>query len=220
VPAARTTALARVVAVVILGTFACTSSPPTATTSVLGPSRSESALALVSQLLVAPERPLTGYDRARFGTWTDADGDGCDTRAEVLIRQSRVPAQVDPFGCHVVAGEWLSSYDDHTTSDPAELDIDHVVALAEAWRSGASAWDERRRDAFANDLDQPGELVAVTAAANRSKGDRDPASWQPSSRAGRCELGIAWVRTKVKWMLTADQAEVNALRDMLRGCAA
>jgi len=173
---------------------------------------------LISQLTVAPEGSIAGYDRARFGTWTDADGDGCDTRAEVLLRQSRVPPQVDPFGCTVVAGEWLSSYDGHTTDDPAELDIDHVVALAEAWRSGAAAWDEGRRHAFANDLDQPGELVAVTAGANRSKGDQDPASWRPPNRASWCDFGIGWLKTKLKWGLTADEAEVRALRDMLRDC--
>jgi hypothetical protein len=175
---------------------------------------------LVSELRVAPEGSIAGYQRALFGTWTDADGNGCDTRAEVLRRQSRVPPQVDPFGCAVVAGEWVSGYDGRTINDPAELDIDHVVALAEAWRSGAAAWDEGRRRAFANDLDQPGELVAVTAAANRSKGDRDPGSWRPPNRASWCEFGIGWVKTKLKWSLTADGAEVRALRDMLRDCPA
>lgn len=199
---------------------ASTPAPTTATTADLPASRSGSAAALVSRLRVAPEGSMAGYDRALFGTWADADGDGCDTRAEVLLRQSRVPPQVDPFGCAVVAGEWLSSYDGHTTDDPAELDIDHVVALAEAWRSGAAAWDAGRRQALANDLDRPGELVAVTSAANRSKGDRDPASWRPPNRASRCEFGIGWVRTKLKWRLTADEAEVRALRDMLHGCSA
>jgi len=198
---------------------AATTLPPTTATTALAPPRSgESASALVSRLAVAPEGSMGGYDRARFGTWIDADGDGCETRAEVLLRQSRVPPQVDPFGCAVVAGEWLSGYDGRTTEDPAALDIDHVVALAEAWRSGAAAWDDGRRRAFANDLDQPGELVAVTAAANRSKGDHDPASWRPPNRASWCEFGIGWVRTKLKWGLTADRPEVRALDDMLRDC--
>src|SRR5204863_7684906 len=121
--------------------------------------------------------------------------------------------------CAVVAGEWLSSYDGRTTEDPAALDINHVVALAEAWRSGAAAWDDGRRRAFANDLDQPGELVAVTAAANRSKGDHDLASWRPPNRASWCEFGIGWVRTKLKWGLTADRPEVRAPDDMLRDCS-
>lgn len=161
---------------------------------------------------------MAGYERARFGTWIDADGDGCDTRAEVLQRESRVPPQVDPFGCAVVAGEWLSSYDGRTTDDPAELDVDHVVALAEAWRSGAAAWDEGRRQAFANDLAQPGELVAVTAGANRSKGDHDPASWRPPNRGSWCDFGVGWVRAKLRWGLTADHAEVDALRNLLQDC--
>ena len=191
-----------------------------ATTALAAPTSAASAGAMVSQLKVAPEGSLAGYDRARFGTWIDADGNGCDTRAEVLRRQSRVPPQVDPFRCTVVAGDWLSSYDGRTTDDPAQLDIDHVVALAEAWRSGAAAWDDARRRAFANDLDQPGELVAVTATANRSKGDHDPASWRPPNRASWCEFGTDWVRTKLKWGLTADEAEVSALRDMLHDCSA
>jgi hypothetical protein len=161
---------------------------------------------------------MAGYDRARFGTWVDADGDRCDTRAEVLQRESRVAPQVDPFGCAVVAGEWLSSYDGRTIDDPAELDIDHVVALAEAWRSGAAAWDDGRRRAFANDLTPRGELVAVTAAANRSKGDHDPASWRPPNRGSWCEFGIGWVSTKLRWGLTADGEEVAALRDLLHDC--
>lgn len=121
-----------------------------------------------------------GYECELFGDgWIDADGDGCDTRREVLIAESTSPAQVDPFGCEVIAGDWVSAYDGYSTDDPTELEIDHVVALSEAWRSGAAAWPEDRRLAFANDLDSPAALVAVTAATNRSKGDRDPASWQP-----------------------------------------
>jgi uncharacterized protein DUF1524 len=223
-------AIAGVVLCLVLG--ACADGDPTrqaspavpsttTTTTVLVPAgASGDAAGLVSQLMVAPEGPMAGYDRGLFGTWTDTDGDRCDTRAEVLLRQSRAPPQVDPFGCAVVVGDWLSSYDGYTTDDPTELEIDHVVALAEAWRSGAAVWDEGRRWAFANDLDQPGELVAVTAAANRSKGDRDPASWQPPNRASWCEYGIGWVKTKLKWALTADGAEVTALRNMLRDCPA
>lgn len=175
--------------------------------------------ALVDQLVVAPETGADTYQRDLFGgDWIDADGDGCDTRAEVLIAESLTPAQVDPYGCAVVAGDWLSSYDGYTTNDPTELEIDHVVALAEAWRSGASQWDGARRLAFANDLDEPSALIAVTASTNQSKSDRDPASWQPPSTAGWCGFATAWVTVKVRWALTADQAEADALRNMLAPC--
>lgn len=168
----------------------------------------EAALAAV---VVAPERSREGYDRDRFAHWSDLDGDGCDTRCEVLALQ-RVPSLPGLPG-----GGWLSLYDGYSTDDPSELDIDHVVSLAEAWESGASEWDDTRREAFANDVDG-GQLVAVTAATNRSKSDRDPADWQPPNRDGWCRFASTWVRVKDRWVLTADRREVDALRNILRGC--
>lgn len=167
---------------------------------------------IVNLLVVAPEGPRDGYDRSLFEHWVDADGDGCDTRCEVLAAERRADLAGLP------AGGWLSIYDGYWTDDPSELDVDHVVALAEAWESGASGWDAATRRAFANDLDHPGALVAVTAATNRSKSDRDPASWQPPNRDAWCEFAASWVWTKVRWRLTADLAEVQALRNMLAGC--
>jgi hypothetical protein len=92
------------------------------------------------------------------------------------------------------------------------------VALHEAWQSGAATWEPQRRRAFANDLGHPGALVAVTAAMNRIKSDRDPASWQPPNRASWCLYAADWITVKVRWGLTADEAEVTALRNMLAGC--
>jgi hypothetical protein len=171
----------------------------------------EKASALLAQLTVADEESPIRYERDRFDHWTDADRDGCDTRCEVLAaeRRSDLPA---------LANGWYSMYDGYTTDDPTELEIDHVVALAEAWRSGASAWDDSRRRDFANDLDEPGALVAVTAATNRAKSDKDPAHWQPPNRSAWCEWALGWTRTKAKWQLTADQAEIQALRNILSGC--
>lgn len=174
--------------------------------------------ALLDGLVVAPEGPDAGYDRALFPHWVDADVDGCDTRADVLVEESLTPAQVDRFGCAVVAGDWVSLYDGYATDDPGELEIDHVVPLAEAWRSGAADWDGARRRAFANDVDHPGALVAVTAATNRSKSDRDPASWQPPDPTAWCRFATDWVTTKLRWGLTSDLAERDALANMLRAC--
>jgi hypothetical protein len=167
---------------------------------------------VVDRLVVAPEGDGAGYDRDLFEHWSDADGDGCDTRCEVLETERRDDLE------GLAGGGWLSIYDGYTTPDEGELEIDHVVALAEAWRSGAASWDPGRREAFANDLDDPGALVAVTAATNRSKSDRDPASWQPPDRSAWCWFAGAWATTKVRWELTADRAEVDALRNMLAGC--
>ena len=171
----------------------------------------------LAQLRVAPEGPRAGYRRELFPHWIDADRDGCNTREEVLVAQSATPAQVDPYGCRVVAGDWTSRYDDVRTTDPADLEVDHVVALAEAWDSGASAWTTARRRAFANDLDHP-ELLAVSAASNQAKSDSDPAQWTPPRREAWCRFADDWVTVKVAWDLSADQAEVDSLRDMLAAC--
>lgn len=166
----------------------------------------------LASLVIAPEGSRDGYDRSRFRHWIDSDADGCDTRCEVLVRQ-RTTALPGLAG-----GGWLSTYDGYSTDDPSELDVDHVVALAEAWDSGAAAWNAARREAFANDLGS-GQLIAVTAATNRSKSDRDPAEWQPPNRNAWCEWGAAWIGVKAKWELTADQAEVSALNNIMRGCS-
>lgn len=172
---------------------------------------------LLSQLEVAPEGPREGYVREAFRHWVDADGDGCDTRKEVLIEESLIPATQEA-GCSVSAGEWLSPYDATTYVAPGGLDIDHVVPLGEAWDSGASGWDSLRRQDYANDLDHPEALIAVSAASNRSKSDRDPAEWKPLSVAYWCQYATDWVTVKVAWGLSADTAEVQSLQEMLVTC--
>lgn len=97
------------------------------------------AESLVARLTVADEGPRSGYASTLFRHWTDVDGDGCDTRCEVLAAQRRTDLAGLP------TGGWLSIYDGYTTPDPSELEIDHVVALAEAWDSGASSWDAGQR---------------------------------------------------------------------------
>jgi hypothetical protein len=181
-----------------------TAAPSTTTTATpTGPTD------LVAQLRIEPERPRDGYDRDLFNHWT---GGSCDTRCRVLEteRLDTLPG--------LPAGGWLSLYDSYTTDNPDELEIDHVVALAEAWDSGADTWDPARREAFANDLDHPAALRAVTAATNRSKSDRDPAEWQPPNRDGWCTYATDWTTTKIAWDLAADQTEANVLTNMLRGC--
>jgi hypothetical protein len=188
---------------------------PAPTTTVISAPQSGS---LIDQLIVALEGPTTGYARDLFPTWIDADHDGCDTREEVLIRQSTVPVTTGA-GCAVTtgSGSWVSIYDGVVTSDPRTFDVDHLVPLAEAWRSGAATWTADRRRNFANDLDNP-QLIAVTASTNRSKGDSDPASWKPPNHGSWCFYATSWVTVKVVWHLTADPAEVGALREMLVAC--
>ncbi|CCK32961.1 putative secreted protein (plasmid) [Streptomyces davaonensis JCM 4913] len=159
----------------------------------------------------------TGYSRDKFRHWTDADRDGCSTRAEVLLEEA-VTAPEQGAGCLLTGGTWYSPYDDRYVEGPRGLDIDHMVPLAEAWDSGASAWTAKEREAYANDLGDGRALIAVTAASNRSKADQDPATWQPPADGYRCTYAITWVAVKTRWQHTIDPAEQAALAEILSAC--
>ena len=171
---------------------------------------------LVAGLTVTPE-VTAGYDRDFFRHWSDADGDGCDTRREVLIAESVTPVTVGG-GCSLSGGEWVSAFDGVRTTDPSTFDVDHFVPLKEAWDSGAHAWDNTRRERFANDLDYAGSLIAVSASSNRSKGASDPAEWLPPNGGYHCQYVITWVEVKLRWQLSADAAEIAALRNYGARC--
>ncbi|MCI0386737.1 HNH endonuclease family protein [Streptomyces sp. CNQ085] len=159
----------------------------------------------------------TGYDRDAFRHWIDADRDGCTTRPEVLLAEA-----VDPptrtGRCTLTGGRWYSWYDDTYLTGPRGLDIDHLIPLAKAWDSGASTWSAQRRQAFANDLGDERSLVAVTARANRSKADQDPATWMPPTTAAHCRYVTEWIAVKTRWQLTLDTAEHRALTETVADC--
>ncbi|MBR8743685.1 HNH endonuclease family protein [Nocardiopsis sp. MG754419] len=163
------------------------------------------------------EESRTGYDRALFPHWVDADRDGCNTRMEVLIEEAVVAPEVGDR-CRLTGGEWYSYYDDRTLTEARGLDIDHMVPLAEAWDSGASEWSTARRGDFANDLDEPVALVAVSASSNRSKADRDPAEWLPPAQEAHCRYVTEWTTVKSRWALSVDAAEQEALLDVAGDC--
>jgi hypothetical protein len=167
---------------------------------------------------VAPEVDAP-YDReSMYGGWRDDDGDCQNTRQEVLIVESLVPVALSDNGCSVMSGLWFDPYTGLTFTVPGDLDIDHLVPLKEAHQSGAHAWtDEKRRD-YANDLDNPGHLIAVDDGTNQSKGHRDPAKWLPPSLAFRCAYVSAWIAVKRKWGLAMDSAEEAAIRDGFSEC--
>ena len=119
------------------------------------------------------------YDRDDYPHWVDLDGDGQDARQEILIRDSYVPVTFDDDG-KVETGLWVCRYTGSVTTDPGELDIDHLVALGEIDAAGAQTWTLDRRTAFAND---PDNLIAVYNGSNRSKGDRDAYLWLPPNIA-------------------------------------
>lgn len=176
------------------------------------------AAALLAALEVEAENG-PGYSRdTLFGGWVDADGDGCDTRSEVLQRDSQVPVTFGN-GCTVATGQWFSYFDGATWRQASDVDIDHVVPLAEAWASGiyADGWSSERRVAFANDLDYPWSLETVTDDVNQSKSDRDPAEWLPPRADAHCTYAVRWVAIKYRWTLSVDTAEHAALTDVLLG---
>ncbi|MGW7520440.1 HNH endonuclease family protein [Streptomyces sp. NPDC054796] len=168
--------------------------------------------------LPAAEESRAGYKRSSFKHWVDADKDGCNTRAEVLIAEATGKPEVGP-GCTLTGGKWLSYYDGLATDNPRSLDIDHVVPLAEAWDAGASKWDAEKRERYANDLDAERSLVAVTAKHNRSKADKDPAQWWVPSADASCQYLSDWVSTKTRWRLALDEQERAALNERARGCS-
>ncbi|TDC77564.1 HNH endonuclease family protein [Streptomyces hainanensis] len=172
------------------------------------------ARAELAALTVAPDHSMAGYSRAEFPHWITVNG--CTTRQTVLIRDGE-NVEVTPGTCTPVAGTWFSPYDDTTWTKPSQLDIDHVVPLAEAWRSGADEWTRDVRRQFANDL-TTSQLIAVSAASNRSKGDQDPADWQPPAAGFHCVYAEMWIHVKHVYELTLEQDEFDALGEMLNSC--
>ena len=172
--------------------------------------------ASLDSLRLEPEQ-RSGYDRDLFTHWTDPDGDGCDTRREVLIRDSLTPVTVGD-GCEISGGTWFSIYDGFTSTDPGDFDIDHLVPLAEAWDSGAHSWSDQRREDFANDMAFRGSLIPVSATSNRSKSDQDPAEWFPPNVTFHCEYIANWLQIKSQWDLSVDEAEATAIESVLAGC--
>lgn len=160
----------------------------------------------------------TGYNRDLFKAWIDADSDGCDTRAEVLLVESLIKATTRNT-CTVSTGSWVSLYDGATFTDASKLDIDHFVPLAEAWVSGAYAWPNDKKVRYGNDLGYASSLIAVSASSNRSKSDSDPAKWMPSNKSYYCDYVATWVAVKWRWSLTVDTLERRAIQAVLTGCA-
>jgi hypothetical protein len=156
-----------------------------------------------------------GYNRDLFAVWIDADGDGCDTRDEVLLAENLTAADSASAGCIPIPGLWRSAYDSTDVTDPTQLDVDHLVSLKEAWDSGAWSWTPERRIAYANDLTDGRTLVAVSASSNRSKGDRDPSNWLPEDEQALCQFVGDWIAVKARWSMSMDQSEHGRLGNLI-----
>ncbi|MEV0409737.1 HNH endonuclease family protein [Streptomyces sp. NPDC050448] len=182
-------------------------SPPT-------PISAAAARSYLATVTPKTEGSLSGYSRSLFPHWSTVSGT-CNTR-ETVLKRDGVNVVTDS-SCASVSGSWYSEYDGATWTAAADLDIDHVVPLAEAWRSGASSWTTSKRQQFANDLTRP-QLIAVTDNVNQAKGDLDPGKWLPPRTAYRCTYARMWVEVKQYWGLSMDSGEKTALVNILNGC--
>jgi hypothetical protein len=158
-----------------------------------------------------------GYERDKFADWVDADGNCLDTRDEVLRAESTTATTGGD--CDVTGGRWVSYYDNAVWRSDDDVDIDHLVALAEAWDSGAKRWNARTRDSYANDLGDGRTLLAVTDNVNQSKGDQDVAEWLPPRRAVHCRYVRTYVAVKIRWSLRVDRLEKRVLTGEARSCS-
>jgi hypothetical protein len=172
---------------------------------------------VLATLAVKGRAPMTGYSREAFGpAWLDANRNGCDERNDILARDLRDWTQAN---CRILTGTLPDPYTTQTLTyvygDGTLIDIDHVVALGNAWASGAYRWPIRRRAALATD---PLNLLAVDASANRQKGDGDAATWLPPDKAFRCAYVARQVAVKAKFGLSVTAPEKAAITRVLATC--
>ncbi|MFJ8359944.1 HNH endonuclease family protein [Streptomyces sp. NPDC093984] len=199
----------------LTGLIACVGlfNGPAASAALPTPVSGATARSYLASLTVATEN-RTGYSRDLFPTWITISGT-CNTREYILKRDgSNV---VTDSSCAATSGSWYSPYDGATWYAASDVDIDHLVPLAEAWDSGASKWTTSQRQAFANDITRP-QLLAVTDNVNQAKGDQDPATWIPSRWSYVCTYVRAWVQVKYYYDLSVDSAEKSALQNYLASC--
>jgi Protein of unknown function (DUF1524) len=176
----------------------------------------------LAALAVAVPVRADGYERdcdkgaaCVFGQpWYDVDGDGCDQRSQVLARDMENVVR-KKGRCGVESGDLQDPYTGETISTVSKIQIDHVVPLAEMWRTGASAWTVDRRTLAANDLRN---LVAVKGTVNQSKSDKTPDKWMPPNAAYACSYARIYVGVKAEYTLSVSEIERAALDKALATC--
>jgi hypothetical protein len=180
---------------------------------------SDDALTVLNSLAVKGRAAKTGYTRAQFTHWSDLDRNGCDARNDTLkIDLTEVIYKAGTRDCKVIAGSLLDPYSGKIitfSSTKSTIDIDHVVALSNAWQTGAAYFDKTKRQQIAND---PLNLLAVDFTLNRQKGDGDAATWLPPLKSYRCEYVSRQIAVKAKYGLWVTQAEKDAIIKLLEKC--
>lgn len=188
--------------------------PAAATATPPGIPTEATARTELAALTVRADGSSSGYSRDLFPHWNTVSG-ACNTRETVLKRDGT--NVVTNSSCAATSGSWYSPYDGATWTLASDVDIDHMIPLANAWRTGASSWTQARRTQFANDLTNP-QLIAVTDNVNQSKSDQTPATWKPPRTAYWCTYSKMWVHVKYRYSLTVNSAEKSALLTMLDYC--
>jgi hypothetical protein len=191
--------------------------------TLLSPSNTQAApidaLAALNNLEVKGRAPKTGYARSQFPHWSDPDRNGCDARNDTLKRDlTNITYKVGTRECKVIAGQLLDPFSGKVitfSTSKVVIDIDHVVALSNAWQTGAAYFDKGKRSQIAND---PLNLLAVDSKLNRQKGDGDAATWLPPSKAFRCEYVARQVAVKAKYGLWVTKPEKVAIGKILSTC--
>ena len=212
------------VSVVLLATslLLSTSNSQAAATSTATKSQYESALTALNKLSVKGRAPKTGYSREQFPHWKDPDKNGCDSRNDILKRDlTKVIYKADTNNCKVIAGTLLDPYSNKLiefdlSKSSSTIDIDHLVALSNAWQTGAFQLTLTQRTNFAND---PLNLLAVDFKLNRQKGDADAATWLPPYKSYRCTYVARQVAVKTKYKLWVTAPEKTAISNLLSACS-
>lgn len=222
----RTGAILAVMALLISGCTHTQSRIPTSSHSVTPTVREQSVTAPkppaiqaspLDALKVAPDGPMAGYARARFGQpWRDTDHNGCDQRSDVLTRDAGSAAKDEKRPCQVVAISLTDPYTGETLTKLSDIQIDHVVALGAAWRAGASGWTDTQRELFATD---ERNLLAVKGRVNQAKSDDPPEKFQHLiQRDSWCRVARIYTEVSNVWHLTITPASHDALAEMLTTC--
>ena len=181
--------------------------------------KKERATAIIETLAVKGRAAKTGYDRSSFSHWRDPDRNGCDARNDTLRRDlTNLVIKSDSNGCKVLGGVLADPYSGKNIDfvfGASLVDIDHVVALSNAWQTGAFQFTSEIRLQFAND---PLNLLAVSASLNRQKGDGDAATWLPPTKSYRCQYVARQIAVKKKYGLWITKPEKVAMSTLLAKC--
>ena len=187
------------------------------------PAYATKAMDVLATLPIKGRAPKSGYDRAQFGqAWADVDRNGCDTRNDILKRDLTGITYTNSVPCKVQSGTLADPYTGTSisfvrgTATSIAVQIDHVVALSDAWQKGAQQLTAEQRTALAND---PLNLQATDGPTNQQKGDGDAATWLPPNKGFRCEYVARQISVKATYGLWVTQAEHDAMARILDDCS-